>query len=370
MGLWGLLLTAPLAAVPAYDFPERRPFAGERWLNPYEGWRGGFLKVNLHAHSAAWLGVTAGESSPEAMAQRYADFGFDALALSNYHQLTHLERPALPMVRAYEHGLNVTKSHRLVLGASEVVAFDFPISTRSMRQWVLDLLGARAALVGINHPSLRDGHGCADLERLTGYQLVEVHNPYATSHLEWDCALAAGRLAWVVGNDDSHSTREQGIGIAWNMVGAAAPAESAILEALARGRSYAVRGERGRMDVHVTEVVQDAPGQFRLELDAPARVEWVVDGTVRQVDEGVASARFVAPEKGGHFVRAVVRTPITELLLNPFVRQGAWTPPVATVDWPVTVAGWVAWLAAAFLTALLARRPRAHLRLVDREQAA
>ncbi|MDX2014310.1 MAG: hypothetical protein SFW67_29185 [Myxococcaceae bacterium] len=366
MAMVGLVLTAPFAAVPSYDFPGPRPFAGDRWLNPYEGWRGGFLKVNLHAHSAAWLGVTAGDASPEAMAQRYAEFGFDALALSNYHQLTQLEAPPLPMLRAYEHGFNLTKSHRLVLGGSDVVALDFPLSTRSMRQWVLELLGVRAALVGLNHPSLRGGHDCADVERLTGFQLLEVHNPYATSALEWDCALAAGRLAWVVGNDDSHSTREEGIGIAWNMVGAPEPTEGRLLEALARGRSYAVRGERGRMDVHVLEVAQDAPGRFRVELDGPARVEWIVDGSVRQVDEGASSARFLAPAKGAHFIRAVVRTPITELLLNPFVRQGAWAPPVATIDWPSTVAGWLAWVVAAVAVSALARRVRPHLRLVSR----
>ncbi|MCA2976718.1 MAG: hypothetical protein INH37_00395 [Myxococcaceae bacterium] len=366
----GLVLTAPVVAVPSYDFPAPRPFSGERWHNPYAGWRGRFLKVNLHAHSGAWLGLTAGADTPEAMARRYAEFGYDALALSNYHQVTEVEGAPLPMLRAYEHGYNLSKAHRLVLGTSTPVNLDFPLSTRSMRQWLLDVLGARSALVGLNHPSLRAGHDCDEVERLTGFRLLEVHNAYATSHLEWDCALTAGRLAWGIGNDDSHSAREEGIGVAWNMVAAEAPTEAALLEALAAGRSYTVRGERGRMDVRVVEVSQDEPGLFRLELDGPARVEWVVDGSVRQADDSVSTARFSAPVRSGHYVRAVVRTPITEILLNPFVRAGAWTPPVATIDWPLTALGWVAWLVGAAVTAWLRPRATPRLRLVHRDERA
>lgn len=367
----GWVLAAPIALVPSYDFPPRQPFRGDRWRNPYEGWQGTFRKVNLHAHSAAWGGLTQGDASPEAMARRYAEFGFEALAISNYHQATHVEGAPLSMVRAYEHGLNVTKSHRLVLGPSRVVAFDFPVSTRSMRQWMLDLLGARSTLVGLSHPSLRGGHDCADVERLTGFQLFEVHNPYATSLLEWDCALSAGRLAWAVGNDDSHSTREEGIGIAWNMVAARDASEGSLLEALAQGRSYVVRGERGRMDVQVELFhVDEQNDTVRLRLDGFARIEWVVDGAVARVEEGVRFSEFPLPRQG-HYVRAVVRTPLTEIVLNPIVRTGFGdAPPVATVNWPKTVGGWVLWLLAGLGLARVSLRRRPSLRLVPRDDRA
>lgn len=358
-GLLALVLVAPYAAAPSYDFPERRPFSGDRWHNPYEGWRGPFRKVNLHAHSRAWLGLTSGRNTPREMAQAYADWGFEALALSDYHRISTVEDAPLPMLRAYEHGINLNKSHRLVLGARRVLAFDFPIATRATRQWALDALSQPEALVAVNHPSLRQGHGCAELEALTGYQLVEVHNAYATSLFEWDCALSAGRLAWAIGNDDSHATREEGIGVAWNMVGVEEVGEEReVLAALGAGRSYVVRGERGRMDVHVVEVGLGGDGAMTVELDGPARVEWLSEGgTVRQVEEGVSVSRFV-PAPGTRYVRAVVRTPITELVLNPFVRAGAWQPPVAQVSWPKTVLGWATWLAAAVGLAWLGRRRR------------
>lgn len=368
-GIVALVGLAPLAAVPSYDFPAPRPFAGAGWQNPYEGWWSGFKKVNLHAHSRAWGGITSGASSAEDLAKAYADWGFAALAISNYFHVTTLDAPPLPMVRAYEHGVNFSKSHRMVFGTSEVRPFDFPISTRSARQWVLDTLAVPGALVGLNHPSLRQGHPCGDVEALTGYQLFEVHNAYATSFFEWDCALAAGRLAWAMGNDDSHSTREEGIGIAWNMVGTQAVDEASILSALGSGRSYVVRGERGRMDVEVMGLMRDGDG-FVLELNRPAsRIEWLTDGgAMRKVDRDVDRSRFV-PERGDHYVRVVVRTPITELVLNPIVREGEWTAPVATIDWPMTVGGWLAWLSGAVLVAWLGR-PRRLLHVVRDERLA
>lgn len=370
IGIVGLIAVAPIAAVPAYDFPEARPFSGSSWRNPYEGWWGGFQKVNLHSHSKAWGGITAGASSSEALANTYVQWGFKALAISNYFEVTHLDAPPLPMVRAYEHGLNFTKSHRLVLGTDDVVALDFPISTRSARQWLLNVIGRSGALVGLNHPALRQGHACSDTEALTGYQLFEVHNPYATSAFEWDCALSAGRLVWAMGNDDSHSTREEGIGIAWNMVGTQALDETSILSALGQGRSYVVRGERGQMDAEVLGLTVDASGAMRVELSQPAaRVEWLTDGgSVRQVDLDVDRSTFT-PHPHDHYVRVVIRTPRTEVVLNPIVRSGNWTAPVASIDWPLTFGSWFAWLVGAAAVAWLGR-PRQHLRLVSMQRAA
>ncbi len=366
----GLVLVAPIAAVPSYEFPPPQPFVGPSWHNPYSRWDGPYRKVNLHAHSVAWGGLTAGEASPEEMAARYAEAGFEALALSNYHQVTTLERPPLPMLRAYEHGINLTKAHRLVLGSSDTVALDFPVSTRSMRQWMLNVLGSRAALVGLNHPSLRGGHGCADVAALTGFQLFEVHNPYATSHLEWDCALSAGRLAWVVGNDDAHTARDESIGIAWNMVGTRELTEAAIFDALGAGRSYAVRGTNGRMDVELRELTEDQPGLFRIQLSGKARIEWWMDGTLREAHDDTDGSWIQVPGDAGHYVRVVVRTPNTELVFNPIIRQGAWSAPVATIDWFVTGGSWLSWCVAASVLAWAGRRKAPRLRLVASDRRA
>lgn len=361
---FGLVLfgVAPFVAVPSYDFPGLTPFLGTRWHNPYAGWSGSYQKVNLHSHSRAWGGLTAGDATPHEMAQAYADWGFQALALSNYHQLTEVPDAPLPMVRAYEHGFNVTKSHRLVLGADRAIGFDFPVSTRSGRQWLLDVLGS-SGLVGLNHPSLRQGHPCEDVQALTGYSLFEVHNAYATSFFEWDCALSAGRLAWAMGNDDSHAAQEEKIGVAWNMIGSSTTDERSLLAAIGAGRSYVVRGERGRMDVEL--LAFEVGQQMRVVLSGPAEaIEWVTDGgMVRQIDRNASTSTFV-PHRTDHYVRVVVRTPRTEVVLNPATRAGGWVAPRATINWGLTLAGWVGWFVAAAAAAWLWRsRPR-HLTIV------
>ncbi len=370
MAAWAVLvLAAPYFAVPTFEGAKVTPFSGPHWHNPYQGFRARFLKVNLHAHSRAWLGLTAGANSPDELISAYAAAGYDAAAVSNYHQVTHLRGASLPTVRAYEHGLNFSKSHRLVLGVDHAMPFDFPVATRSGRQWVLNALGEPGALVALNHPSLREGHSCADVQALTGYQLIEVHNVYAVSLFEWDCALSAGRRVWAVGNDDAHGAREESIGVAWNMIGAADASEGRLLEALAAGRSYVVRGERGRMDVEVLALSLDGEGGVSLELSAVAeRVDWIGDGgQLLQRDEGVSAARYVL-QKRDRYVRAVVRTPITELVLNPVVRtRGVWVAPVASIDWPVTVGGWVLWVGGAGLLAWVSRR-RPALRLIVSEK--
>ncbi len=360
--LVGLVLIAPFAAVPAYDFPAPRPFTGPQWANPYAGWSGAPLKVNLHTHSLAWGGLTAGADEPLTLAQAYADRGYDALAISNYLSVERLEGAPLPMVRAYEHGLNASKSHRLVFGSSSPVRFDFPLSTRSMRQFILEALAEPGSLVALAHPALQHGHGCDETASLTGFQLLEVHNPYATSHLEWDCALTAGRLAWVLGDDDAHVARDESIGVAWNRI-EASPDEAAILQALRQGRSYVVRGERGAEDVTLRSLEVDAEGALTIELTGPAMIEWVGDpGAVRQVDRDVPSSTY-RPDGADHYLRVVVRTPRTEMLFNPIVRSGAWSAPRASIDWPTTLGGWLGWLVAAAAVARL-NRPRQHLRLV------
>jgi hypothetical protein len=361
----GVLLLAPWAAVPAYEFPSPTPFSGETWRNPYQGLEGPFLKVNLHAHTKVWAGLTAGGDSIEAMAREYALAGYDALAVSNYHQRTSKRTGPLAMLDAYEHGFNFTKSHRLVLGGTATALIDFPVSTRSMRQWVLDVLGENGeAVVGLSHPSLRGGHDCDDVQTLTGFQLFEVHNPYATSLLEWDCALSAGRLSWAVGNDDAHHARARSVGVAWNMIAARSADQEAILDALRSGRSYVVRGERGMMDV-TFQSLRVENGVAALELSGPARVEWVVDGSLRQHDNQVARSeyRLMARDR---YVRAVVYTPISELVLQPLTRSDGGQLPRAEISWWKTGIQWAAWVALALATSRLLRRPA--LQLIGRSR--
>ena len=112
-----LAAALPSLAVPVYRFPAPAPFAGAQWHNPYAGmdaalpWR----TVNLHAHSAAWGGVTHGAGTPDEVRNAYRRLGYDAVAVSNYHRVD--TAPGAGALAVYEHGMNVPKAHVLVLGA-------------------------------------------------------------------------------------------------------------------------------------------------------------------------------------------------------------------------------------------------------------
>src|ERR1700760_4488404 len=75
---------------PVHRFPAPRPFHGQHWYNPYatvtsdmQWW-----KVNLHAHTHAWLGLTNGHGSADDARARYRAMGYDAAPVSNYQAIT------------------------------------------------------------------------------------------------------------------------------------------------------------------------------------------------------------------------------------------------------------------------------------------
>src|SRR5262245_61855581 len=69
---------------PVYRFPSAEPFRGGQLFNPYSRSVTPWWKVNLHAHSRAWGGLTNGRSTAEETVSRYRAMGYDVAAVSNY----------------------------------------------------------------------------------------------------------------------------------------------------------------------------------------------------------------------------------------------------------------------------------------------
>ncbi len=356
-----VLAVAPWALCPAWHYAPATPFRGPHWYNPYahafdDGGAGQWLKANFHSHTRAWSGLTAGSHAPSDMFRAYRAKGFDVLAISNYFQVTppadDASAAGLVEVPAYEHGLSLTKSHRLVLGAHHVFGFDVPLPTRAIKQAVLLRLRASGEALAIAHPSLRGGHSCDDLRELGGYELLEVQNPYSRSLSEWDCALSAGRAVWALGGDDSHSADDSGVGLALTMVHATQRTPAAVIDALLKGAHYSVRGANGVLDV--TPVGFDVrDGALHVAFSGP--VETVVfvgqGGRVLASADGASQASYPLTE-ADTYVRVSVKTKATTLDFNPVIRTE--TPirhPSALdrrppeVNWPVTGVWWVSWVA-------------------------
>jgi hypothetical protein len=246
-----LLLAGALYGSSAlYDLPPAAPFSGSRWYNPYGALQAAparWLQANFHAHSHAWGGVTEGDQSPAAVVRAYRAMGYDVIALSNYHTLpTRADSTVFPV---YEHGWNVAKSHRLVIGARDVSWRDYPLGQHVQHQQdLLTRLRADGAVVAIAHPAMRNGHPVSVFRELAGYDALEVLNhflPPAEAH--WDAALSSGRAVWILANDDTHDIRGTGeTGVHWTLVHAPSAAVSDVTNAIRAGRTIGVRGRAGR----------------------------------------------------------------------------------------------------------------------------
>jgi len=195
------------ATCPIYIFEEPKPFAGEKFHNPYQeidpdGWH----KCNFHAHSKCWRGLTKGKNSPEEFFATYNKLKYDVCPLSNYMQIdaTHSGDPLY--IPVYEHGYNIKKVHQLALGARTIVWRDYVFPQNlSQKQHIIDMLKKHSQVVALCHPGVRSGYPLEDLMYLSGYDLMEVQNCHEIYAEEWDAALSSGHQVWLIAGDDAHS---------------------------------------------------------------------------------------------------------------------------------------------------------------------
>jgi hypothetical protein len=333
------LALLPYAGARFYRFDATTPFTGAQWHNPYAGLdtaAGRWRQANFHAHSRAWGGLTHGGGTPDAVLAHYRTMGYDIAALSNYFAPLPAPPGDSTFVPAYEHGLNVRKTHRLVLGARTVDWFDFPLGQSvHQKQQVLSRLRESGALVALTHPALRDGHTAADVRTLADYDLIEVLNHFVTSDAVWDAALTAGRLAWLIANDDGHdAAKPWEMGVAWTMLFTASTHAESTYAALRTGRSYGVRGSGGHADLALTEVAMVADTLGVRYRGGAATVRVIGDGGRLIASIASTGTAQVPLPAWTHYARVVIEGPTTALWLNPVVRWDGQTLPVtvARVD--------------------------------------
>ncbi len=327
-----IIIAIPLLIAPVYRFPQPQPFAGASLWNPYAHLSGTWQKANLHAHGVAWGGVTNGAQSDEDVVRAYKQRGYAVAGVSNYASIAAFHGvDTLPL---YEHGYNIFKTHQLAIGARRVVWLDFPFwQTLDQKQFIINRVGADAALVSLNHPNT--GYVDDDMRKLTGYQLMEIVNgPFPVEDL-WDAALSSGHVVWAAANDDAHDvTNLKRTFIAWNMIDAPTASEADIIGALRQGRSYAVSLVGSNPDAALKSVeVRDATLTIA-STGVPATYLFVgqdgaIRGTANQVME--ASYTFAATDT---YIRTVIRTPNVVMYINPVLRyDGSRLPsPSAPLD--------------------------------------
>jgi hypothetical protein len=334
LGAAGNCLLLGLAALylwcPVHRFPGPRRFHGERWYNPYaatsgERWR----KVNLHAHSRAWLGLTNGRGSVDDVYSRYRAMGYDVAPVSNYQAIARAARGAASSLTVYEQGFNLQKAHFLAVSPRRVDWLDYPLGQgRDELQHRLDRLRASSDLVILAHPRLRHALSDADLRALSGYTAMEIGSTESRGVGAWDIALDAGRPVWGMADDDTHDALlPNDAGRYWTMIAARSLDAPTIERAITAGEMYAVFGRGGSADVALDSlrVIGDTLSVTLRGEAADLTLVGSGDSILGHI-EAAHGARWTLP-CDAPWARIVARTPHTQLFLEPIIRTETGMPP-------------------------------------------
>ena len=228
-----------------YNFRHPQPFSGPDIFNPYRNidtvhcWK----RANFHTHSRVEGILNECEYSAEQTYDKYREFGYDIVTFSNHNQIiSHPAGDSLHM-NLYEHGYNLFKFHKLVFGSESVNYFDnlLPLFT-FQRQTQIDMLSDEADIVVLNHPLRTNATFDTHLQRLSGYNIIELDSGRSTENEYWDTALSAGNYSFALANDDLHyPERSSAIAVRSNFLCTPTAHYSDIKKALLDGSFYAMR---------------------------------------------------------------------------------------------------------------------------------
>ena len=204
-----LLALAVTSVSPIYNFRGPQPFSGEHIFNPYsaldttQGWK----RANFHTHtrvSGPWP-MNECPLWPDYTDSVYRALGYDIVTFSNHNEITTHPYDTALQVNVYEQGYNINKYHKLVFGSRKVIHWD-PLLylTASQKQWNLDYLGRSSDFIQMNHPYRTLGTCLSHMQKLSGYQIMELDTSISTENEYWDWALSAGHYSFGLANDDLH----------------------------------------------------------------------------------------------------------------------------------------------------------------------
>lgn len=249
-GISSLLLTivavlAVFSVSPIYDFSAPDRFTGENIFNPYAGCDSAVVwkRANFHTHTRVDGLMNECEYWPDHVDSCYRSFGYDIVTFSNHNRLTAHPYDSSLQVNVYEHGYNLFKYHKLVFGSDAVWRFDhlLPILA-SQRQWQLDMLGRGSDIIQLNHPFRTNCTSRSVMEKLSGYDIIELDSGVTTDQEYWDWALSAGHYSFALASDDLHyPDRSDRFAVRCSWLDCPSARYEDIRETLLSGRYYCMR---------------------------------------------------------------------------------------------------------------------------------
>lgn len=341
MGLFLLLLIFAISVfyvnTTIYNFPEEEKFNGKFIHNPYENLPDSSYRANFHAHTVAWEKITNGHNSEEDLYNEYTKRGYDIVGISNYHKISNYAEDFTDLyIPEYEHGYNVLKSHYLSINPDGVSFFDYPLfQLTSHKQKVIEKLKEKNAIVSMAHPKFGGGRTFADMRSLVHYDFTEVLNHYRVSDEYWDQALSAGRLTYVMGNDDTHDIRKEPTFRIWNIIYSNVRNTDSILNHMKAGQNYGVNSRNEICDNKLVSCLMKDDKTFEVKFsDTVNKIEFVgQDGIIKHVIDNVTGGSYSFKDDDT-YIRVVARNTNSDLYMNPLMRFDGKTVPLNSTFLP------------------------------------
>ena len=190
-----------------YDFDGPKPFEGEEIFNPYRSFNRDvrWKKANFHVHTRVKGIFNECEYWPAEVQEFHDRFGYDIVTFSNHNELTPHPFDSTLQVNVYEHGYNLFKFHKLVFGSEDVNRFDHLLPLlASQWQFQIEMLHNGCDMIQLNHPLRTTGTSRRLMQKLSGYEIMELDCGKSTENEFWDWALSAGHYSFGLANDDLH----------------------------------------------------------------------------------------------------------------------------------------------------------------------
>ncbi len=366
--VWGI--------TPVYKFPESLSFSGNKFYNPYKDYDNThYYRANFHGHSRLGGGLTNGRAnSEEDVFKAYRDLEYGFATVSNYHNIT--SKPPyydFPYVPAQEYGVNIFKTHMLLIGTKRKEYFDQPLwQGPNTIQYRINRVKPYNDIVTLAHPAFLNGIEVEYMTKLTGYDLMEVVNTFAHSVSHWDTALSSGRPAFLLASDDTHNVfKNTDIGRNITMIPLNPETESdKLYDTLKSGAVYGITVPHTIAVLDRSEkvkVLDTHPQLLSMQVDDNTlniKLNRMVDKIVFSADNGKVMAEYYNVSESSYniadnnsYVRATVYFDNGSIAyFNPVIRTndgGGLCPnmPQVLVNYPLSIIKWI-FTAVVFLSIL------------------
>jgi hypothetical protein len=302
-------------------------------------------------------GVTDGSNNTfDKVWSRYHDLGYDVIGISDYQKINTLAQDSSGFIPIYEHGYNFRKTHQVNIGAREVLWLDFPFyQTTSHKQFLINLQLPKTEVIALVHPAFSlEGYSHEDFRKLTSYDLLEALNMQIYSISHWDAALSAGRIAYILADDDVHDIDDPfWYGRVATIINAKSSSQEDILGALVAGNAYGFSPYTPDFDTHEkkTKRFKNLPVLQKVEVEGNT-LKVVADsgvykisfygqnGELRKEVENQNHANYtLTPEDT--YIRTVIDYDRDQVMyLNPVFRYSGDAPKKvapATINWTKSI---------------------------------